>query len=382
MASPPPPIGGEDLAFPASAVDESFPAFLVARDGNSVVCGVSMLVLDDLPPGEVVIEVDWSAVNFKDAMVTRPGNRVARTSPLVPGVDLVGRVVASVDPSIAIGADVIAHGYDLGVARHGGFARYARVPSGWVVPLPIGLSARHAAALGTAGFTAALSLRRLEEHGLTPGAGPVLVTGASGGVGGMAVALCASRGYDVVASTGRLAERQYLLGLGASEVIGRDELIIDPERTLGPERWAGAIDCVGGATLSAVLRSLRYGGAVAASGLTGGSSFESTVYPFIVRNASLLGIDTVQTPIDERTAVWSEMAATFPTERIDSLIEGEVDLDGLPAVLESILAGQVRGRMLVRPGRWRPPEARYGTTGEGRPPSTGPLQQEKSSRIA
>jgi putative YhdH/YhfP family quinone oxidoreductase len=310
-----------------------------------------MLAPEDLPEGDVLVEVSWSAVNYKDGMVTRPGNRVARTSPLVPGVDLVGTVVASGSPAVAVGAEVIVHGYDLGVARHGGFARFARVPSGWVVPLPGGLSPRRAAALGTAGFTAALSLHRLEHHGLRPGDGPVLVTGASGGVGGMAVALCAARGYEVVASTGRAAERDYLVGLGAADVIDRDDLGAAPERTLGPERWAGAVDCVGGATLGSVLRTLRYGAAVAASGLTGGSALETTVYPFIVRNAALLGVDTVQTPIGERRSVWVEMAASFPPDVLDSLVEGEVGLDGLAPVLESILAGRVRGRMLVRPGR-------------------------------
>jgi putative YhdH/YhfP family quinone oxidoreductase len=323
---------------------------VVTSGDDRVDAGVTTLDLEDLPEGDVLVEVDWSAVNYKDGMVTRPGNRVARTSPLVPGVDLVGTVAASDAPSVPVGSVVIVHGYDLGVARHGGFARYARVPSAWVVPLPEGLTARRAAALGTAGFTAALSLHRLEHHGLRAGDGPVLVTGASGGVGGMAVALCAARGYEVVASTGRTAERDYLLGLGASEVIGRDDLTADPGRTLGTERWAGAVDCVGGATLSAVLRTLRYGAAVAASGLTGGATFESSVYPFIVRNAALLGIDTVQTPIAERRSVWVEMAASFPADVVDTLVEGEVALNGLAPVLESILAGRVRGRMLVRPG--------------------------------
>ena len=244
---------------------------------------------------------------------------------------------------------MIVHGYDLGVARHGGFAAYARVPAAWVVPLPRGLSARQAAALGTAGFTAALSLHRLEQVGLTPGDGPLLVTGASGGVGGMAVALAAARGYEVVASTGRTGEQPYLEGLGAAEVIGRDGLVVAPERTLGPERWAGAVDCVGGATLAAVLRTLRYGAAVAASGLTGGSALETTVYPFIVRNVALLGVDTVSTPLEERIAVWEALAGGFPLDVLDTMVEGEVGLDGLEAVLADILAGRVRGRMLVRP---------------------------------
>ncbi len=335
---------------PSTLPDGPFPAFVVTGSGDDLACGVASLTVDDLPDGDVLVEVAWSAVNYKDGMVTRPGNRVARTSPLVPGVDLVGTVVDSAAGSVAVGDQVVVHGYDLGVARHGGFARYARMPSAWVVPLPAGLDPRRAAALGTAGFTAALSLHRLEHHGLRPGDGPVLVTGASGGVGGMAVALCAARGYDVVASTGRTSERAYLEGLGATEVIGRDDLSAAPGRTLGPERWAGAVDCVGGATLAAVVRSLRYGGAVAASGLTGGTALETTVYPFIVRNVALLGIDTVQTPIAERRSVWVEMAASFPPGILDSLVEGEVTLDGLAPVLEAILDGGVRGRMLVRPG--------------------------------
>jgi acrylyl-CoA reductase (NADPH) len=342
----PTPSGGSRAEGP----DDRFPAFVVRGAGDALRSGVATLTLDDLPEGDVLVEVTWSAVNYKDAMVTRPGNRVARTSPLVPGVDLVGTVVSSDAPAVAVGSVVVVHGYDLGVARHGGFARFARVPSEWVVPLPDGLTARRAAALGTAGFTAALSLHRLEHHGLRPGDGPVLVTGASGGVGGMAVALCAARGYEVVASTGRTSERAYLTGLGATEVIGRDDLVVAPDRTLGPERWAGAIDCVGGSTLAAVLRTLRYGAAVAASGLTGGSALETDVYPFIVRNAALLGVDTVATPIGERRAVWVEMAAAFPGDVLDSLVEGEVGLAGLSEALDSILGGRVRGRMLVRPG--------------------------------
>jgi acrylyl-CoA reductase (NADPH) len=346
MTSPPPTP--PPAAAPAGP-DGPFSAFLVTGADDSLRAGVTSLTLDDLPAGDVVVEVAWSAVNYKDGMVTRPGNRVARTSPLVPGVDLVGTVVSSGAPDVAVGAEVVVHGYDLGVARHGGFARYARVPSRWVVPLPDGLTARRAAALGTAGFTAALSLHRLEHHGLRPGDGPVLVTGASGGVGGMAVALCAARGYEVVASTGRTAERAYLVGLGASDVIGREDLVVAPDRTLGPERWAGAVDCVGGPTLAAVLRTLRYGAAVAASGLTGGSAVGTTVYPFIVRNAALLGIDTVETPIAERRSIWVELAASIPSGTLDALVEGEVGLDGLAPVLTSILAGGVRGRMLVRP---------------------------------
>ncbi len=318
--------------------------------GDNPTTGVGTLPLDALGVGSVVVAVEWSAINYKDAMVTRPGNRVARISPLVPGVDLVGTVVASADRSVPVGQAVIAHGYDLGVAHHGGFAQLARVPAHWVVPLPAGLTPRRAAVIGTAGFTAALSLDRLEHHGLVPEDGEVLVTGASGGVGSMAVALLAARGYRVVASSGKESEHGYLLGLGAAEVIGRDALQVAPDRTLGTERWSGAVDCVGGTTLTAVLRTLRYGAAVAASGLTGGNSFESSVYPFIVRGASLLGIDTVLTPIGERRRVWDTLAAAYPAELLDRMVDDQVGLEGLAPALDRVLAGGARGRILVDPG--------------------------------
>jgi acrylyl-CoA reductase (NADPH) len=321
---------------------------VVERNGDSIDQGVRTLSADDLPVGDVLIRVDWSAVNYKDGMVGQAGNRVARISPLIPGVDLVGTVAAA--DAYPAGQPVIVHGYDLGVAHHGGFAEFARVPADWVVPLPDGLSPRHAAIIGTAGFTAALSLRRLEIHGLAPGQGRVLVTGASGGVGSMSVALLASRGYEVVASTGKDREHPYLLGLGASEVIGRD-LGGDPARVLGPERWAGAVDCVGGQTLAAVLRSLRYGSGVAASGLTGGNALETSVYPFIVRGVALLGIDSVQTPIAERRKVWDQLVNAFDKSMLDDMVADEIGLQQLPDALSAIIAGGVRGRILVRPAR-------------------------------
>ncbi len=207
MAPAPPPIPPTDQP----VLPTSFSAFVVERtDAGDIEAGVRALGIDDLPEGEVLVAVAWSAVNYKDGMVTRPGNRVARINPLVPGVDLVGTVLQSSDPGLAPGLAVIVHGYDLGVSHHGGFAQVARVPAGWVVPLPDGLSPRQAATIGTAGFTAALSLHRLEQRGLRPGDGPVLVTGASGGVGSMAVALLGSRGYEVVASTGKASETPYL----------------------------------------------------------------------------------------------------------------------------------------------------------------------------
>jgi acrylyl-CoA reductase (NADPH) len=342
---------------PGTATDQELPgsvsAFVVARGPTPdapVECGVRTLATDDLGPGTVTLAVDWSSVNYKDAMVTQPGNRVARIDPLVPGVDLVGTVLRAPAGGPLPGQQVIVHGYDLGVAHHGGFAELARVPESWVVPLPAGLLPRQAATIGTAGFTAALSVDRLERRGLRPGDGPVLVTGASGGVGSMAVALLASRGYEVAASTGKTAETTYLTELGATQVLDRSELVVASERVLGPERWVAAVDCVGGATLATVVRTLRYGGAVAASGLTGGSALDTSVYPFIVRDVSLIGVDTVLTPIGERRRVWDRMVGAWPDHVLEQMVADEIALDGLPPALERLLHGASRGRILVRPG--------------------------------
>jgi len=327
---------------------QRFRAFVVRRHDDDVTSAVEELGLDDLPPGEVLVAVSWSSVNYKDGMVTVPGNRVARTSPLVPGVDLAGVVVASDDPALAPGTEVLAHGGDLGVARHGGYAGLARVPAGCALALPDGLSAREAMAIGTAGFTAALSLDQLEQRGLRPGDGPVVVTGASGGVGSFAVDLLAGRGYQVVASTGKNDEHAWLERLGAAEVIGRDDLDEAGGRVLGPEHWAGAVDCVGGETLARVLQALRYGAAVAASGLTGGTALSTSVYPFITRNVALLGVDSVRTPIERRRQVWGRLATDLRPPHLEDLVAGEVPLEGVAGALADILAARVRGRLLVR----------------------------------
>ncbi len=330
-----------------SVPSSTFPAFLVQRRGETLDMGVQRIGLDDLPAGEVLVEVTWSSVNFKDAMVTVPGNRVARISPLVPGVDLAGVVVSSDDPDIEVGEEVLAHGHDLGVGRHGGFARYARLPSGWALPTA-GLGARRAMAIGTAGFTAALSIDELEGRGLQPGDGPVLVTGATGGVGCLAVALLAGRGYEVVASSGKADEHDWLRHLGAADVIGRDDIDDAPSRVLGSERWAGAVDCVGGPALARILRCLRYGGAVAASGLTGGAGLETTVFPFITRQVALLGIDSVATGRERRRQVWGRLRDDVESLDLDAIVAEEVTLAGLPGALTAINNAAVRGRILVR----------------------------------
>jgi putative YhdH/YhfP family quinone oxidoreductase len=328
-----------------------FRAFVVDNQGDRIGTEVTELADEELGNEPVLIDVAWSALNFKDTMVVQPNNRVARRNPLIPGIDLAGTVISSDDPGVVVGSSVLAHGYDLGVAHHGGFAERARIPAEWVVPLPDGVSPRHAVTVGTAGFTAALSLERLRANGVRPDAGPVLVTGASGGVGSMAVSLLAQHGYEVVASTGKEAEHPYLRSLGATTVIGRDEVMGDEGRVLGKERWAAAVDCVGGETLAAVIRSLRYGGSVAASGLTGGNAFGSTVYPFIVRGVALLGVDSVLTPIEERRAVWANVRSDFPQATVAAMVAEEVGLDGIDGALVDMAAARVRGRVLVEPSR-------------------------------
>ena len=329
-------------------MDESFDAFVVRRHGDDVERAVEKMQVDDLPDGEVLVAVQWSCVNYKDAMASAPGHRVARVSPLVPGVDLAGVVVGPGHSALTAGTAVLAHGGDIGVGRHGGFAGYARLRAEDVVPLPAGLSARQAMIVGTAGFTAALSIDELERHRLRPGDGPVLVTGASGGVGSVSVALLATRGYEVVASTGKDDEHPWLASLGAARVIGRQELDEAPGRVLGSELWAAAVDCVGGDTLARVLRTLRYGAAVAASGLTGGSALETTVFPFITRQVALLGVDSVSTGPGLRRQVWQRLAGDLRPPDFEALVDSEIGLDAVANALDRILHGGVRGRILVR----------------------------------
>jgi putative YhdH/YhfP family quinone oxidoreductase len=334
-----------------SAIPSTFRAFVAEKAEGGVERverGVREFAAADLPEGEVEIRVEWSGVNFKDALATIPNGKVARISPLIPGIDLAGEVIASSDPAIPVGASALAHGYELGVSRHGGFGEYARVPAGWVVPLPAGLGARDAMAIGTAGFTAARSIVALEERGLTPERGPVLVTGATGGVGGTAAAILVERGYEVWAVTGKPDEHERLRGLGAAGFLAREDAPAEG-RPLESERWAGAIDAVGAATLPYVLRTLRRGAAVAACGNASGPALVTTVFPFILRGNALLGMDSVAVPIATRRELWARLATDL---RPRSLGEGvtEVSLDELADALDAILAGQARGRWVVRVG--------------------------------
>jgi acrylyl-CoA reductase (NADPH) len=336
-----------------SAIPATFRAYVAEKVEDAggvprVERGVRTLPAADLPPGEIEIRVAWSSVNYKDGLATRVDGKVARISPLIPGIDLAGEVVASADREIPVGTAVLAHGYDLGVSRHGGYTEYQRVPADWVVPLAPGLTPREAMAIGTAGFTAAMSVVALEDRGLQPDHGPVLVTGASGGVGGTALAILAERGYEVWAATGKADEADRLTGLGAAGILTRDE-VTAAGKPLESERWAGAVDAVGGATLPYVLRTLKTGAAVASSGNAGGPKLETTVFPFILRGVALLGMDSVTMPIHRRRAIWDRLATDLRPRALGEHVE-EVTLDTIETALDGIVAGAARGRWVVRVG--------------------------------
>jgi acrylyl-CoA reductase (NADPH) len=329
-------------------------AIVVNKSGDEVVVGVEQWGLDQLLPGDATIRVEYSSVNYKDALVARADGNVARRYPLIPGIDLAGTVEESTDPRHKSGDPVLVHGYELGVSHHGGYSQAARVPGDWVVPLPSGLTTRQAMAIGTAGFTAALSVERLEHMGVRPDKGPVLVTGASGGVGSTAVAILAARGYEVVGSTGSADAHEYLRELGAREIIDRSETSAAGERPLERMRWAGAVDAVGGTTLAYLVRTMLYGGSVAVSGNTGGVAVNTTVLPFILRGVNVLGIDSVNMPLDQRTALWKRLADELRPPGLEESIAHEVSLEEVPGVLSAIYRGEIRGRTVVRladPGR-------------------------------
>ena len=324
-------------------------AYVARRVAGSVSCAVEELAMDELGEGDVTVEITWSGANYKDALATRADGKVARLDRLVPGVDLAGTVVESASDDFDAGDSVLAHGYGLGVSHNGGFATHARLPAEWLVPLPEGLTAREAMVVGTAGFTAALCLGRLEKAGVVPGDKPVLVTGATGGVGSFAVAMLARRGFEVVASTGKVEAGSWLRELGAAAIVDRAELAA-PARPLEAQRFGGAIDSVGGSTLAHVLSAVAWGGAVAACGSTGGSALSTTVFPFILRGVSLLGVDSTATPMGVRRETWGRIASELGPTELERIVAGEVGLGALAPVLDELLAGAVRGRVLVRPG--------------------------------
>lgn len=327
----------------------SFQALVANKEkDNDVSVKIQELKIDDLPPGEVLIKINYSSVNYKDGLASISNGNVVSRYPMVPGIDLAGTVQSSEDRKFSEGDKVIVTGYELGTGHYGGFSEYARVPSKWVVPLPVGLSLKESMIFGTAGFTAALSVLRLEEEGVSPDHGPVLVTGATGGVGSMAVTMLSKLGYEVVASTGTESKADYLKKIGASKIISRDEVNPEKKRPLDKQRWAGAIDPVGGETLAYILSTTKYGGTVAVSGLTGGTKVPTTVFPFILRGVNLVGIDSVYCPMERRKKVWDLLAGDLKVTDLIETIGEEITISQLPDTLRNILKGEITGRKIVK----------------------------------
>ena len=301
---------------------------------------------DDLPEGDVLVDVEYSTVNYKDGLAVTDTAPVLRNFPMVPGIDLAGTVSASDDPEVSVGQRVVVNGWGIGEETWGGFAQRARVRGGWTVLLPDGIGSAEAMAIGTAGYTAMLCVLALEDHDVTPEAGPVLVTGAAGGVGSVAVAVLAARGYEVHASTGRPEEADYLVGLGASEIVDRSELSETGGRPLARARWAGAVDAVGSHTLANVLSQIRPEGCVAACGNAQGTDLTTTVFPFILRGVTLRGVHSVHVPRPRRLEAWRRLDEDLDRDLLASMTR-TVGLDDVPAVAAEILAGRVRGRVVV-----------------------------------
>jgi acrylyl-CoA reductase (NADPH) len=328
---------------------EEFAAIVVDEADGRVTAQLRQIERSQLPPGDVLVRVRYSSVNYKDGLALMGQGRVIRQYPGIPGIDLAGRVEESTSDQFAPGDEVVMTGCGPGETRWGGYAELARVNAKWLVPLPEGMTARQAMGVGTAGFTAMMSVMALEAHGLTPGGRPVVVTGASGGVGSVAVALLARLGYEVTASTGRAETHDYLRTLGAHTIIDRAELAAPSTRPLESERWAGAVDSVGGATLAGVIRTLQIGASVAACGIAGGAEVPTSVQPFILRGVSLLGIDSLRVPQARRREVWARLRRDLPLDLLEGMLR-VVPLAEVVAVAPRILGGQVRGRTVVEVG--------------------------------
>ena len=324
-----------------------FKALVVEKDeAGATHASVQTLEDDRLPAGDVTVAVEYSTLNYKDGLCLASGGGLVRNYPHVPGIDFAGTVEASDDPRYRPGDTVILTGWRVGEVHWGGYATRARVKADWLVPLPEGLTTRQAMAVGTAGFTAMLAVMALEDHGLAPGAGEVLVTGAAGGVGSVAVAVLAHLGYPVAAVTGRPQLEPYLRGLGASRIIPRADLAEPVKRPLETETWAGCVDSVGGSMLARVLGQMKYGGSVAAVGLAGGAQLPTTVIPFLLRGVNLLGIDSVMRPYADRVRAWSRLSRDLPLDQLERMIR-PATLSDLPALGPAILKGQVQGRVVV-----------------------------------
>lgn len=318
---------------------------VISADGV-IGCGIEVIPVSQAAAGEVLIRARWSSVNYKDALAATGAGKIMKSLPMTGGVDVAGTIEASGDARFQPGDAVLVTGYGLGVEQDGGFAEFVRVPADWVVPLPEGLTAFQVMALGTAGFTAGLAVMKMEQMGLAPGAGPVLVSGATGGVGSLAVDMLAGRGYEVVAISGKPEQADYLKSLGAARVLDRRVLEMG-SRPLEKAQWAGAVDSVGGALLGWMTRSMAYRGVIAACGLAGGIELNTTVMPFILRGVSLLGIDSVACPMPERRVLWQRLASDLKPRHLDSGIARTVKLDALPGVFQGYLDGTVTGRTVV-----------------------------------
>ena len=323
----------------------SFKAFRIVNNDSTVRGTLVDAALDELSPGDVLIRAVFSSVNYKDALAGTGTGKILRRFPLIGGIDVSGIVETSSDDRFAPGDEVLVTGYDLGVNHDGGYAGYVRVPADWVVPMPVGLTLFESMALGTAGFTAALAIVRLEQVGLRPANGPVIVTGATGGVGSVAIACLARLGYTVTALTGKASESAYLTGLGATSVLDRLSLEMGT-RPLEKATWSGAIDAVGGDVLAWLTRTTNYWGAIASTGLTGGTDLRMTVMPFILRGVSLIGVDSVMCPMAVRRDVWRRLATDMKPAVTD--IAQTITLAELPDAFETLLAGKARGRYVVR----------------------------------
>lgn len=326
-----------------------FNALIVNKDEETGLASaaIEQIDLDRLPDGDVTVAVEYSTVNYKDGLCLSPkGGGLVRNYPHVPGIDFAGTVEDSSDPRYKPGDKVVLTGWRVGEVHWGGYSQKARVKADWLVPLPEGLNTRQAMAVGTAGFTAMLSVMALEDHGLKPGQGPVLVTGAAGGVGSVATGILAHLGYEVAGVTGRPETEDYLRGLGASQIVARDDINETVKRPLESETWAGCIDAVGGDMLARVLGQMKYGASVAAVGLAGGAGLPATVIPFLLRGVNLLGIDSVMQPYDNRVRAWQRLATDLPMDKLEAMVQPAV-LSDLPQLGADILSGQVKGRVVV-----------------------------------
>jgi putative YhdH/YhfP family quinone oxidoreductase len=329
------------------SIPNSFRAFRIHSDGAAYRGGVEDVTLDDLAPGEVVIKTAYSSVNYKDALAGTGKGKILRKFPLVGGIDVAGHVVASADPHVKEGDAVLVTGCGLSETRDGGYSEYARLEARWTVPLPAGLDLREAMVLGTAGFTAALSLYRLQANGQTPELGPVVVTGATGGVGMLAIDILTRAGYEAHAITGKAEQFDFLIGLGAKQCISRQGLYWG-QRPLESSKWAGAIDNVGGEMLAGLTRVIHPYGNIASCGLVESAELHTTVMPFIIRGVSLLGIASAGTAYPVRREIWERLASDWKPAHLDAIATAETTLDGLPDVFARMLAGQSFGRTVVR----------------------------------